>query len=134
MCPAAISTAMPSGYLHSVTRILRSEPSGLSETTRSSLRSRRNRRPAVALSLDSPCGFGVCELTMCLTPGNQLGSEPDAGFTDSIVELAADVADVPGDSDRRRRLCALTTESRPSHACGITLGRVRFAPADCRFR
>jgi hypothetical protein len=38
---------------------------------------------------------------MCLTPGNQLGSEPDAGFLDSIVELAADAADVIGDSDRQ---------------------------------
>src|ERR1700739_2919072 len=103
MCPAATSTAMPSGYLHSVTRILRSEPSGFSETTRSSLRSRRNRRPTVALSADTPCGFGICELTMCLTPGNQLGSEPDAEFTDSILALAAAGAAAIGDTYRRGR-------------------------------
>jgi hypothetical protein len=37
---------------------------------------------------------------MWLTPGNQLGSEPDAGFADSILEPAADAVDVNDDSDR----------------------------------
>ena len=37
----------------------------ISETTRLSLRSRRNRRPTVAVSLDARCGARFCELTKC---------------------------------------------------------------------
>jgi hypothetical protein len=58
------STTMPSGYLHSVTMTLWSEPSEFSETTRLSLRSRRNRRPTVAVSPDARCGACFGELTM----------------------------------------------------------------------
>src|ERR1700722_7029759 len=115
MCPAAASITMPSGYLHSVTMTLWSEPSGFSETTHSSLRSRRNRRPTMAVSPDARCGFCICDLTMC-TPGNQLGYERDAGFTpvrsNSIVERAAAVVDVTVDSDRQRRLSAVTLPQR----------------------
>src|SRR6201995_833989 len=104
MCPAATATAMPSGYLHSVTMTLRSAPSGFSETTQSSLRSRRNRRPNVALSPDTRGDSGTRELTMCLTPNHQLEHESDTGFiparSNSIVKPVADVVDVTVDSDR----------------------------------
>jgi hypothetical protein len=43
---------------------------------------------------------------MCRTPGTQLGSEPDTGFTavrgNSIVEQAAGSVDVFRDRDRRQ--------------------------------
>src|ERR1700753_1881666 len=106
MCPAATSTAMPSGYLPSVTTTLRSAPSGFSETTQSSLRSRRNRRPNVALSPDTRGGSCTRELTMCLAPNHQLQHESDTGFTavssNSIVKHAAEPVDVFVDRDRQQ--------------------------------
>src|SRR5580700_1674640 len=137
MCPAASSTTMPSGYLHSVTMTLRSEPSGFSETTQSSLRSRRNRWPTVALSPDARRGFCICELTMCPYSRYQLGSEPGARFTSEprkfIVARSADAVDVTGNSDRQRGLSAVTTSSlRRSHAFRDDGGLSWFALADSR--
>src|SRR5580700_3102748 len=49
MWPASTSTTMPSGSLRpSLTIVFKSEPSGLHENTRPSLRSKTNRRPEVA--------------------------------------------------------------------------------------
>src|SRR5580693_7473484 len=49
MWPASTSTTMPSGSLRpSLTIVFKSEPSGLHESTRPSLRSKTNRRPKVA--------------------------------------------------------------------------------------
>src|ERR1700751_3792708 len=49
MWPASASTTMPSGSLRpSLTIVFKSEPSGLHESTRPSLRSKTNRRPKVA--------------------------------------------------------------------------------------
>src|SRR6266567_3584820 len=51
-CPAAMSTARPSGsFLPSSTIVLRSEPSGLAVRTRPPPRSRRKRRPAAPFFL-----------------------------------------------------------------------------------
>src|SRR6476619_2610231 len=87
-----------------------------SETTRLSLRSRRNRRSTVALSPGARCGFCLCELSCAFTPGNPLESEPGARFTsapsNSIVERAADAVDVIDDSDRQRGLSAETPSLR----------------------
>src|ERR1700692_2564235 len=102
MCPATTSTAMPSGNLHPVTMTLRSEPSELSETMRSSLRSRRNRRPTVAVSSDARCGDCFCGLTICLF--TRFVSAPSS----SIVGRAADDVDVVGNSDSKSWLSAVT--------------------------
>jgi hypothetical protein len=71
------------------TMTLRSEPSELSETMRSSLRSRRNSRPTVTVSPCARGGFDPCELTMCFSPSNRVESERRARFMssprDSIV-------------------------------------------------
>src|SRR6202035_303614 len=136
MCPAATSTTMPSGYLHSVTMTLWSEPSGFSDTTVLSLRSRRNRWPTVALSPDARRGFCICELTMCPYSRYQLGSEPGARFTSepriSIVARPSDAVDVTGNSDRQRGLSAVTTSLRRSHGCWDDGELSRFALADSR--
>src|SRR6202000_2728058 len=105
MCPAATSTATPSGYLQSVTMTLRSEPSGFSETTRSLLSSRRNKRPIVR-SPDARFSFEIGELTICLNSRYSVGSEPDTEFTavrgNSIVEQPEDPVDVFGDRDPQK--------------------------------
>ena len=57
--------------------------------------------------VNRPCVF---------TPGNQLGSKPDAGLTsepsNSIVKRAAEAVDVIRDSDRQRRLSKVTPSLR----------------------
>src|SRR3954451_16735344 len=118
MCPAATSTAMPSGNLHPVTMTSRSEPSDLSETMRSSLSPRRNRRPTVAFSPDARCDDCFSELTMCFHPKYSVGPVPDSPLRQAIPLLgsAADAVDVLGDSDLRQGLSAKT----PSPSLGAS--------------
>src|SRR6266516_4270166 len=63
MCPALMSTAMPSGIRQSVTMTLRSEPSGFTESTRLPLASRTNSRPIVARPTDA---CSDCEDLSCV--------------------------------------------------------------------
>jgi hypothetical protein len=63
-----------------------------------------------------------------------LGAAPDAGFTNTIVQPAAETVDVTDDSDRQRRLCSSTTSLRRSPACRYDGGLSRFALADPRVR
>src|ERR1700744_6061666 len=117
MCPAVTSTAMPSGYLHSVTMTLRSEPSGFSETTRSLLSSKRNRRPAADLLPDGCSATGVCELTICLL---QILSWDPNQLPDSLCEVIPSLSKPPTQS-----MCLLTGIdnrflSAPTVACAAT--------------
>src|SRR6266702_1373276 len=67
MCPAAPSTTIPSGSCRpSLTMVFKSEPSGLTDSTRPSLRSRKKRRPElsfvaslVAFDLELVEGIGI---------------------------------------------------------------------------
>ena len=69
----------------------------------------------VAFWPDARC-VCFCEPTMRITPGNQLGPDPDAGLSsessNSIVERAAESVDVVRDSDRQRRLSKVTPSPR----------------------